>query len=179
MVWHKVGSSGDIAHLKCMIPVKRGTPLIGESGDSFVITLRLLHKDAAELEPPGKVDNTKKMMVDIIRRSGYNELWSALWMVQKTMPCQHPSRPGEEITLEPGWNTLAGYGDHGTLEEFGRVKICLTAGSASARWRALLSIAEHRGIGEEAVILRGSDCCFKCAVEQAAVQSTDGCYVVL
>jgi hypothetical protein len=179
MVWRKIGSSGDTASLKCMITVKRGSPLIGENGDSFVITLRLLHKEVAKLDARGKAGNANKSMTDVTRRSGYNELWSALWMVERTVPCQHQCLPGEELILEPGWTTLAGYGDHGSVEDFGPVKICLTAGSSAARWRALLSIAGNRALGDEAVILRGSDCCFKCAVMQATNQNTDCCYVVL
>lgn len=178
-MWNKVGSSGDKAVLKCLIPVKRGSPLVGENGDSFIITLRLLHKSAAAPVLQTKESSKTLKNLDVVRRSGYHQLWSALWMVLKTLPCQHLCRLGDHITLEPGWTTLTGYGDYDSLKEHGPVKICLTAGNAAARWRTLLSIAERRGLRDEPVFLRGSDCCFKCAVVQAARESSKGCYVVL
>lgn len=98
--------------------------------------------------------------------------------MNKSKPCGHACRLGESVILEPGWSVVSGFGDHGAMVALGRVMICQTAACPAARWRALISIFEHRDMNKSQVLLRGDDCCFACVVQQAAVREGNW-YVVL
>ncbi len=109
------------------------------------------------------------------RWTGYRELFGALWTVTRTTPCQHPQLKNSEATIPPGCTTVSGFGDddHNLPEE--KLVICLTAHSQVARWRVLISLArirDQKGKNELLnVMLRGKDCCFKCAVDQCLIRS--------
>lgn len=141
------------------IPVHMGRPLVGEKGDAFMVSLRM------SLEPSKSGYLT--VHGQSIRRTGYNELWSALWATQKTDHCSHTPHCGDKIKLEPGWVVVSGYEDHGSFEDIGRLMICLTACDPVARWRALIGIREHVSGGSHRILLRTVDCCLQCAVDQA------------
>lgn len=95
--WRVKQTSGDFASLRCASPALFGKPLIGERGDSFVVTLRL-HR----LDPLRKPET---VMADT-RRTGFSELWCARYFADQTLPCQHPTRLEEPLELAPGWTTL-------------------------------------------------------------------------
>ena len=168
LVWDFEQGHGSKALLKCATAVDLANPLVGERGDSFIVTLRFRVK---------KVDARSPTRIST-RRSGYNELWSALWIVNKSKPCGHPCRLGDSILLEPGWSVVSGFGDHGSMDVLGRLIICQTAASPAARWRALIGIFGCRDTNRSQVLLRGDDCCLTCVVQQAAVREGNW-YVVL
>lgn len=173
-IWKKDRVSGDTAHLRCVEPIRFDKPMIGEHGDSFVVTLRLVH-------PP----SSTATVVDRrhIRRTGYHELWRAHSMAVTTNVCNHLQARDEDIVLEPGWATLSGLGeylpDDFSQWDWGRTLICLTAGNSAARWRTMLSIT-RLGMQrpDQRLMLRGPGCCLKCAILQAAQQAGKW-YVVL
>src|SRR5579871_723170 len=111
-----VGMSGDTVSLSCAIPVEFGLPLIGERGDSFVVSLRL----------------NSVQDVTTRDRTGYNRLAAAIWTVQKTRPCPHGSGSGlrDKVVLDPGCTAVASISVTADLTQYGSVIIFLTAGVA-------------------------------------------------
>lgn len=163
-----IGMSGDTVPLSCVIPAEFAPPLIGERGDSFVVSLRL---------NSGQDVTTRD-------RTGYNELAAAIRTVQKTRPCRHGSgcRLRDNVVLEPGCTAVSSISVTADLTQYGSVIIFLTAGVAAARWRALLSIAQHTSdedYGFTPVILRGPDCCFRCSLDQALERVGVGVWCVV
>lgn len=156
-----LGYSGTITEvpLECAIPVDMGVPLVGERGDCFVVSLRMSLKRSKNSYLTSHGQST--------RRTGYNELWSALWGTRKTDHCSHTPHSGDKILLEPGWVVVSGYENHGAFENNGRLIICLTAFDPVARWRALIGIREHSIRESYQVLLRTVDCCLQCAIDQA------------
>jgi hypothetical protein len=162
--WHVQRYPGSEARLLCHSRMKFGKPFCGERGDAFVLSPRLYETDAAGA-----------IIADSVRRSGYNEFYNALWRSVKTFPCLHGPAANKTMTLPPGCVTLSGFGEHDISVQGAdpffqaRIHICLTAGNRAARWRALIAIAVHQEAADRFVpiLLRGADCCFSCAVEQA------------
>ncbi|KAL9116338.1 MAG: hypothetical protein Q9187_007138 [Circinaria calcarea] len=161
---------GEEATLHCATGDKFGPPLCGERRDSFVVNLRLNTQDEGSQQT---------------RRTGYAELFSALWTVQKTDDCAHPQMKDERLTLAPGCATFSRCGDEGSLHLGERVAICLTAHNKAARWKALIAIAKGRNwtkkyedVRFQQVLLRGERCCFRCAINQTA-PFVEKCIVVL
>jgi hypothetical protein len=158
--WDLKASSGQSISLSCESPVEYGPPLVGERGDSFVVSLRL---------QVAAVEAFSKMGLNPVRRTGYNELSSALWHIRNTNSCIHDPNLGEEISLGPGCMAITGFDERQSIVGFGRIVIFLTAGNPVSRWRAILSLAQdtsNEGFGYIPVMLRGRDCCLRCAVEQ-------------
>jgi hypothetical protein len=162
--WHIECNPGSEARFLCHSRMKFGKPFCGERGDTFVLSLRLYETDA-----------TGAVIADSVRRSGYNEFYNALWRSVKTFPCSHGSAANKTMTLPPGCVALSGFGEHGISLQGAdpdfqaRTHICLTAGNRAARWRALTAIAMNQEAADKFVpiLLRGADCCFTCAVDQA------------
>jgi hypothetical protein len=161
--WRMEGKCGDMAALTCLTPAKISKWMVGERGDSFVVSFQL--QSLAQ-------SHGEESTSDVIRRTGYCQLWSSLFKVRKTKSCQHHTVLGENVMLEPGWTTFSGFGFLGMIE-FGKLNICLTAGSGTARWHALISIFENRTRETQSILLRGVDCCFSCAVRQASAEDGD------
>jgi len=175
--WQRLEAEGDRASLRCADKVALGWPLYGEKNDSFIVTLRL------DSNADGKT---------YTRRTGYSELYTAIWMIRKTVPCDHAFESKERLKLPPGCSTVGSFGDRdGLVDERAdlefldheRVVICLTANNSAARWRALVAIAYSRihvsgkAISPRACLLRGPDCCFKCSLSQTA--QLPRCFLVL
>jgi hypothetical protein len=181
--WMVEEGPGSDATLRCASVVQYASPYYGERQDSFVVTLRLINTDGGR---------------NFTRRTGYFELFKSIWCLKHTIRCSHDVSKANTLKLEPGYVTVSGFGDnsaeqtgesqHGSDVSFDvdyetnpRVMICLTANDPTARWRALISIltvAEHGPKSRRAVLLRGSDCCFQCAVDQVSDIRTKW-YVVL
>jgi hypothetical protein len=99
-------------------------------------------------------------------------------MAKKTVTCQHKSRLGMKVPLEPGSVAVSGFGKRGIMGPGNRMVIFLTAGSAPARWRILVETMHIREPDRLQVVLRGEDCCFSCAMRQAC-KVGDQVYLVL
>lgn len=134
-------------------PVFYDRPLVGVNGDSFIVSLRMvITQDGLQL----------------FRRTGYRELFGALWTVEHIDPCEHrPSNP--QIPLADGCLAASILGDVDFRHPLPRRVICLTAQSTVARWRALIAIGYQRDARGEAndipgVYLKGDDCCIRCAM---------------
>lgn len=132
--------------------------MIGEREDSFIVSLPLRAADDS-----GKAEG--------IRRTGFNQLWTARFMTYRTQACRHPSQLGESLMLEPGWIAVTSIDNRyqPSIEPLCYLRICLTADDKAARWRALIeNIDRGRSHGVQNVLIRGPDCCFRCAVTQAS-----------
>lgn len=164
--WQRVNSAGDKIGLSCANDVVLGRVIYGEHRDAFIVSLRMIYQDRD---------------VTCIRRVGYYELYSALWMVQKTTSCNHASQLQSEVVLPLGSLTISGFNDLELPDYHERLKVCLTADQDIARWRVLLAIVSARrnaGQKDEYVMLRGNDCCLECALDQASLRS-EPCILVL
>jgi hypothetical protein len=161
-----------MASLICAEPLVFGTPKVGENGDSWMITLRLQLRNVDEFSSARKEALTG--------RTGFKELWSSRFVACKTRACQHPWQLGDRIELEPGWRTFSGFGDRSDPELPEKLRISLTAGDKVARWRALLNIFDMPvvDITMPHIMIRGDNCCFRCAVGQASSQSGEW-YLIL
>jgi hypothetical protein len=151
-----VHNPGEEASFQCASAAFFDRPLIGEAHDSFVVNLRMV---------------TEQQGLRHTRRTGYRELCAALWTTLPTSPCSHPSRDTYKQTLPANCVSISGENtDRSEIDA--RLVICLTSGNKAARWRALVTIAHRRdekgsvGVSEN-VLLRGKDCCIKCAINQA------------
>ncbi|KAL8832356.1 MAG: hypothetical protein Q9191_000312 [Dirinaria sp. TL-2023a] len=150
-------SSGQQASLRCSEKVTFDSPYCGEGDDVFLISARIrLHRSAA------------------IYRIGYKSLQKCLWSAQISRPCSHGSREHQKITLRSGCVTIAGFGNY-LAETAERILICLTAHSIGARWLALSQVPFTAVIEDDPdlhrqIFLRVNDCCFQCAIDQAAAQ---------
>ena len=154
-------TSGNSIELSRSQTIYADKPFCGQRGDCFMFSLRFVES------LPGPPAST------LIRRAGFGELNSAIWFSFKTKACQHTVSIKVPITLPPGCVALSGFGDDGGLDLIAKVYICMTARSKTARWRALVAIA---CIADERsryipVLLRGQDCCFQCALDQALTSS--------
>ncbi|KAI4160140.1 MAG: hypothetical protein LQ342_005998 [Letrouitia transgressa] len=159
----KVESCGQTTSLRCVEKVTLDTPYCGEGDEVFLVSVRMrLH-----LEPRP------------VQRVGYKELQRYLWWAQLSKRCSHRSCIPGNIKLTMGCATIAGFGNNldNILE---RIIVYLTAHSVGARWLALATVpwlgvtgdseAEAEAEVWRHILLRTSDCCFQCAIDQAAVQ---------
>ena len=121
------------------------------------------------------------------RRYGFRSMQETYWNSGHLLACEHPVQLGQVITVpqntyifrgfeEPQQNTK--YIRNGTdiatglavppVGEGGFTHVALVAGDRSGRW-LLLSCMSRWSIltspGEPKILLRGDDCCFKCAVD--------------
>lgn len=153
---------GQTASLHCAEKVSLDSPYCGEGEDIFLICARFRFHRRVRQE-------------SFIQRVGYRELHNCLWWAQDTKRCSHGSRPNDSVKLSLDCITIAGFGHH--LEETQeRILIYLTAYSIGARWMALAQIPWTTVIGTEngidksvyQILLRRNDCCFQCAIDQAA-----------
>jgi hypothetical protein len=178
--WRKEAGAGESITLGCKTPGTFGNALIGESRDSFSVTVQLhasLSKDYAEEGVVQRIGRTGES----VRRTGYNELHHALWMVHKSLPCEHQRlRNQKKVVLDPGCLAISGFNPAYYKEPLRKLIINLTADNTVARWRALLSFLSLQGEGFDyfPVFLRGEDCCLQCAIDQA-FQELGGSYLVL
>ncbi|CAF9921584.1 hypothetical protein IMSHALPRED_005210 [Imshaugia aleurites] len=157
-------SCGQVSSLRCAEKVTLDSPYCGEGDDVFVICARLrCHKTVPSQKP--------------VQRVGYKALQKYLWWAQLSNHCTHGSRRDEGIKLAIGCATIAGFGNY--LEETDeRILIWLTAHSVGARWLALATVYwirfsgthEVEDSGLRQILLRRDDCCFQCAIDQAAAQ---------
>lgn len=174
--WHIVNSVEAKESLRCVDTVYRSKPLCGDRHGSFLVTVRL----STEVPPqPGqhkrtgwKEDTPREVES---RRTGYRELFAAIWGLQHTRSCQHQDA---EIMLPLSCVSVSGFGDlqMQALKNTARIFICLTAKNSAARWRALIAIHMNSHVFPNIdmihqVMLRGEDCCFQCAVDQTLVQA--------
>ncbi|MCJ1250867.1 hypothetical protein MMC30_008095 [Trapelia coarctata] len=159
---------GDRVPLSATEATTYGSPFCGERADCFIVSLRFLHHEAPALTPGTRY----AAPAESTRRTGCNELYSALGFGERTAPCAHPPcdpRDKVEMTLPTGCAVLAGYADQGTRSVDASVYVCRTAGSKAAWWRALIAAAQPM-LGEGGafvpIMVRGESCCFECAITQ-------------
>jgi hypothetical protein len=157
----KAEASGQQASLRCAQEVSFMNPFCGEGEDIFLVYARFKQ----HCEP----DEQK------IQRVGYRELQKSLWWAQITSKCHHGAQ-NISIKLPLGCATLMGFGHHVEDAEE-RILVCLTADSVGARWLALVSFAWTSTIplsspdeGPPHLLLRRKNCCFQCAIDQAALK---------
>lgn len=150
--------------------VSFGKPLCGERGDSFIVSLRFII-----------VRNRHRSS----RRTGYREMYGALWMAQQSQNCPHATVEIEDTELSPDSGAVAIQGDDDPLQREEKVVIYRTAHSTAARWWALATIGTHfrhskrrYRIGLPAVLLRRKSCCLQCVLAQATIDHPQ-CLVVL
>lgn len=158
-IMEPLAHAGETLRLKCL-QMTVVDALIGEKDDSFVVQIRLLC-------PQAIVER------DHLRRTGYNELFRAMWTVKHTVRCGHRVRAEDVITLDPGCMACSGFRPGEELVDEGRLIISLMAGNSPARWRVLIGILaqfEFRGPGRP-VMLREKNCCLQCAVDQVSRMS--------
>lgn len=163
--WQLQECSGTEVQLRCheRSRMRFGTPYCGERRDSFVLSLRLL-----------KINSESQVEGEQTRRTGYNEKHAALWRTETTKTCLHGPLANRKLTLPPGCVTISSFGDRGLnlsnapLGFEARIYVCLTAGNKASRWRAIIAAAiSHEGADcFRPIMLRGSGCCFKCALDQ-------------
>lgn len=154
-IWKYAGHAGDAVSLRCADQVSLGRPLYGEKDDSWVVTLQM---QVVKRNEPAHL---------YTRRTGYAELFTALWLACRTEPCNHNIT---SATLEHRCCAVSGFGDVG-LELDHRIVLCLTANNPMARWRALVAISRSRQVEKDlsrGVLLRGNDCCLQCAIDQVS-----------
>jgi len=161
--WQLHNTSGEKLELICANNVVMGRPIYGEHRDAFIVSLRMIHQD-------GDVVCT--------RRAGYRKLCSALWMLQRTGPCEHPFAKQVAITLPPDVASLASFDDTELPDHDERVLVCLTANQDYARWRVLLAISSAHGQENMNVLLRDNRCCLQCVLEQALLME-GRCIIIL
>ena len=167
--WRYQAFCGDEVSVCNQSPVQYAKPYCGERDDSFLVSLRLIDQFESD-----------RNVSQVTRRTGYNELFEALWPTQRTRPCTHASKQYNTLVLPPDCAAISGFGDRGGLEPVFKVHICLTAGNRASRWRALIAIIT--GDSEldytTAVLLKDLGCCLRCAVDQALAAPTK-CFLVL
>ena len=160
----RVEVCGQTASLRCVEKVAVDSPYCGEGDDVFLVSARLrLHK---------AVPNQKT-----IHRVGYKALQKFLWWAKLSERCLHGNRMRNDIKLGIDCATVAGFGNY--LEDSSeRILIYLTAHSLGARWLALATLqyisvsneVEVEASGLRQILLRVNDCCFQCAIDQAAAK---------
>ena len=157
-------SCGQASSLRCAEKVTLDSPYCGEGNDVFVVCARLrVHRATPHQRPVHPV--------------GYKSLQRSLWWAELSKGCSHGSRAGKDVKLAIGCATIAGFGNYlKDTEEW--ILIYLTAHSVGARWLALVTVQwitvcndeETSVLGSRQILLRGSDCCYQCAIDQAAAQ---------
>ena len=175
---HTQAEAGDKIKLSCLSRVRQDKPFCGESGDTFIVSLRYLETY--------QEDDSNEIRTNICR-TGFNEMYHALQACTVTTPCDHIANPDAEITLPEGCRAVADVVRIAEYTTDANVYICLTARNKHARWRALVGIEwTARQIGGDCqktflpVFLRGQDCCLQCALDQTlAYESLEARFLVL
>ena len=165
-------SCGQAASLRCAENVTLDTTYCGEGDDVFLVCARLRIQRAIPGQNP-------------VQRVGYKELQRHLWWAPLSKRCSHGSQVHKNMRLGVGCATIAGFGNYLYKTEE-RVLVCLTAHSVGARWLAIATIPwlsiigddEVEDVGERQILLRGNDCCFQCAIDQAAAQAGKWCIIL-
>lgn len=137
--WKVVHTAGAKESLRCTNAVYKKPRFCGERDGSSLVNLRF-GMETSLIKASNRTGSRADSQGEIeIRRSGYRELFAALWGVQHTKPCQHK---GLEITLPSSCVSVSGFGEvsMSDMQETARVLICLIAHNPSARWRTLLAI---------------------------------------
>ena len=156
-------SCGQSTSLRCSGKVTMDSPYCGEGGDCFLVSARFRVHNAIPNQRP-------------VHRVGFKTLQKYLWWAQLSKACSHKSQMSKEIKLGIDCATIKGFGNY--LEDTEeRILIYLTAHSVGARWLALatvqgMSVSMYEGeeSGSRQMLLRVIDCCFQCAIDQAAAQ---------
>ena len=154
-------SCGQKAYLRCTEKITLDSPYCGEGEDVFCVIARFrINRTVAKQRP--------------FKLVGYKELQKCLWWAQLSKSCSHGDRKSEEVKLAMGCATVSGFGHHLDAEE--RILIWLTAHSKGARWLALttipwVSVWADEELFSRQILLRKSDCCFQCVIDQAAGES--------
>lgn len=168
--WSSDASCGDTVDMTAFSNTEYGPPLVGERGDSFVVTVRLHTKHRDTQSAPN--------ISSMTHRTGYNQLWTALSLVHETRPCEHGTDlKRDKIMLDPEWTSVFGLSDN-ILEPMSRLKMYRTAGNPAARWHALIYVLEHDKISPQLAILRSPNCCLRCATDQTTRQQGEW-YLIL
>ena len=156
-------SCGQVTSLRCAEKVTLDSPYCGEGVNAFVVCARLRHHRSIQKQTS-------------LTRVGFKALQRYLWWAHLSQRCSHGSRTGADIKLAIDCATIAGYGNY-LYETEERILIYLTAHSKGARWLALATVQyisvgkyETEDLGARSILLRGDDCCFQCAIDQAAAQ---------
>lgn len=157
----KAEASGQQASLRCAQDVSFEKPFCGEGEDIFLVYARLKQHHSPHEQK--------------VQRIGYRELQKSLWWAHITNKCRHGAQ-NVSIELPLGCATLVGFGNYVEDGEE-RILVCLTAESVGARWLALVAFAwttvlPMSGSDEIAprLLLRSENCCFQCAIDQAALK---------
>ena len=152
---------GQQATLRCAQKASFLKPLVGEGEDFFLISARIkLYSNPTDWT---------------VQKIGFREMQTSLWGAQVTTKCHHATHQ-DTVDLPIGCATLTGYGARGNKAEE-RILACLTANSIPARWLAVTSFAwtdllkDGQRVSYSHRLLRSKDCCFRCAIGQAAIQS--------
>ena len=156
-------SCGQVASLRCTEKVTMDSPYCGEGEDFFLVSARLRLHSAIPNQKP-------------VHRVGYKALQRYLWWAQLSKACSHGGQKRKDVKLGMDCATINGFGNY--LDDTDeRILIYLTAHSVGARWLALASIQwirigvhEQEASGSRQMLLRATDCCFQCAIDQAAAQ---------
>ncbi|KAL8927084.1 MAG: hypothetical protein Q9208_002630 [Pyrenodesmia sp. 3 TL-2023] len=154
-------SCGQATSLRCAEKVTLENPYCGEGDDQFLVSARF------------RTNRIQKTL----QRVGYKELHRCLWWAQVSKGCRHGGRSPGNVKLDVGCAAVAGFGNY--LEHTGeRILVFLTAHSVGARWLGLaslpwLSIDGEGGTGAplRQILLRSNDCCYRCVVDEAALQA--------
>lgn len=164
-----VKSPGEAIRLQCAIPTTILNPIVGEKGDSFVLSFRL--------SSAGSWDVEKNLTQhESIRRTGYSamfQMFQEISMSECTKPCSHAIRADTTVTLDPRWVAVGGFCLENDRIMGPTLIVCLTADSRASRWRALIGIHQN-GLSEVhdwSVLLRTDNCCLRCAMHQVSVLS--------
>jgi hypothetical protein len=156
--------------MRCTAAVDFMSPYIGEDGDSFIVILRIHSLVAAQNEVDENV---------LFKRTGSRDLFRSIWTCQKTVRCGHHQENPQEMILEPGLRAVPAEED--TCFQNSSVTRCiyLTASNSAARWQALVNVL-YDGCGRSfrPTMVRGRDCCLKCAVDQTIRRSGFWCLVL-
>lgn len=164
---HQILPAGARIRLRWHITAHLNTPLCGERGDRFVVSMRIATGGKARV---------------VTRPSGYRDLLKGLWMVRHSEPCSHQILEDEDYVLQPNCQAVSdGIGALETLPP-AKVTIFLTANNIAARRAALVAFWYYwnriivspetsylREIPELEVFLRGRATCISCAVKQTLV----------
>ena len=160
------GEAGEEVNLKARFGIEQVDTLVGEKGDSFVVNLQL------KTEPKvfKSAGNTLHDPKPRIQRTGYRQLWAALWYVHHTVSCTHYPALPNTIVLEPGWSVVEGFVKSSMMKEK-RWNVFHAANNSAARWRTLIGILQYPNVNSlqtKCAMLRGPDCCLNCAMDQTS-----------
>lgn len=132
--------------------------VVGEEENSLILNVRFkLHKS-------GPVDV-------VVQRTGYRKMANTLWLVNMAQPCLHNYEFMDKIELDLAWKALIDFTDEELARPVSTSRyLYRTVGSTAARWRALVVLLAHPPRAEEQIMLRTSECCFQCAINQTCAQ---------